>query len=152
MTLALERVNAATPREFGALLDDVYEQSPWVAERAAALRPFGSLAHLKLALIEAVRASDQDSQLALIRAHAGVIGTAAVIRELPTGAQAARPSVGSAERTPDALAKLRRLDAEYEDKFGFPFLLALHGPRGCRARAADPPDVERGRPRRDETA
>ena len=51
----LARINAASPADFAAALAGVYEHSPWVAERAAAQRPFASLAALKLALVQAVR-------------------------------------------------------------------------------------------------
>ena len=44
----LQQVNAASPEEALAMLDGIYEHSPWVAERALAARPFKSLAHLKL--------------------------------------------------------------------------------------------------------
>ena len=45
--LTLAQLNAATPGEFTTLLDGTYEHSPWIAERAAASRPFSSLVHLK---------------------------------------------------------------------------------------------------------
>lgn len=48
--LTLDRLNAATPTGFVALLEGVYEHSPWVAEAALPLRPFRTLAHLKHAL------------------------------------------------------------------------------------------------------
>jgi N-carbamoyl-L-amino-acid hydrolase len=52
VTVTLERINAATASEVGALLDGNYERSPWIAEAAANRRPFRSLAGLKLALVE----------------------------------------------------------------------------------------------------
>ena len=54
MSLTIEQLNAATPDEFVALLDGTYEHSPWIAERAATLRPFASLAGLKHALVTVV--------------------------------------------------------------------------------------------------
>ena len=44
MPITLDQLNAATPAQVTALLDGTYEHSPWIAERAAALRPFRSLA------------------------------------------------------------------------------------------------------------
>ena len=49
--LTLERLNAADGAGFVALLDGIYEHSPWVAERAAPRRPFATLAQLKFALV-----------------------------------------------------------------------------------------------------
>ncbi len=36
MALTLDQLNAATPAEVAALLDGIYEHSPWIAERGAA--------------------------------------------------------------------------------------------------------------------
>ena len=44
--LTLDQLNRATPAEFTAALDGVYEHSPWIAEQAAAKRPFATLAQL----------------------------------------------------------------------------------------------------------
>jgi N-carbamoyl-L-amino-acid hydrolase len=61
--LTLQQINAASAAEFVALLDGTYEHSPWVAEAAAAQRPFQSLAALKLALVDSVRRAGHDAQL-----------------------------------------------------------------------------------------
>ena len=40
--LSLDAVNALTPAEFVAAFGDLAEHSPWVAEAAAAARPFST--------------------------------------------------------------------------------------------------------------
>ena len=42
----LEQLNDASPQDALAMLDGIYEHSPWVAERALEARPFRSAAHL----------------------------------------------------------------------------------------------------------
>ncbi|NUP87517.1 MAG: allantoate amidohydrolase, partial [Burkholderiaceae bacterium] len=51
----LSRLNGASIAGFVAALDGIYEHSPWIAERAAAARPFATLAQLRQALVQAVR-------------------------------------------------------------------------------------------------
>ena len=46
----LSDLNTCEPSAFVAALRGIYEHSPWIAERAAGLRPFASLAALKQAL------------------------------------------------------------------------------------------------------
>ena len=77
-TLTLARLNGASHKDFVALLDGIYEHSPWIAERAWPRGPFRSLAHLKHALVEVVREAERDEQLALIRAHPELAGKAMV--------------------------------------------------------------------------
>src|SRR5690606_27867030 len=82
MPLTLQQLNAATADEALALLDGVYEHSPWIAERALAARPFRSLAHLKYALVQAVETASPDEQIDLIRAHPELAGKAMISRTL----------------------------------------------------------------------
>jgi N-carbamoyl-L-amino-acid hydrolase len=129
--LTLPQINGATAAEFAALLDGTYEHSPWVAERAAAARPFASLAHLKHALVEAVRTAGLDAQLALIRAHPELAGKAMVSKTLTAESTNEQGKAGLTDCTPEEFARLQRLNADYNAKFGFPFILAVRGPRGA---------------------
>lgn len=130
MPLTIEQLNAAPPAEFARLLDGTYEHSRWIVERAAARRPFRSLAQLKLALVEIVRAAGREAQLALIRAHPELAGKAMVAKTLTAESTHEQGSAGLTHCTPEEFARLQRLNAEYNAKFGFPFILAVRGPRG----------------------
>ncbi len=154
MPLTLERLNAATPAEALALLDGLYEHSPWVVESALAQRPFRSLAHLKHACAQAVTQGGMDRQLALIRAHPELAGKAMVSKTLTAESTNEQSKAGLTDCTPEEFAKLQKLNADYNAKFGFPFILAVRGPRGTgltRAqiieafdrRLANPVDFER---------
>jgi N-carbamoyl-L-amino-acid hydrolase len=131
MPITLDQLNAAGTREaFAALLDGTYEHSPWIAERAFDARPFASLAALKLALVQAVRDAGRDAQLALIRAHPELAGKAMVSKTLTAESTHEQGRAGLTESTPDEFALIQRLNADYNTKFGFPFILAVRGPRG----------------------
>ena len=82
MPLTLDTLNQASAADAVALLDGIYEHSPWVAEAALAARPFRTLAQLKHALCEAVSQAPHERQLALLRAHPELAGRAMVRREL----------------------------------------------------------------------
>ena len=130
MSITLEQINQATAPEFAALLDGIYEHSPWVAEQAASKRPFKSLAHLKLALVEAVRGAGAETQLKLIRAHPELAGKAMVAKTLTAESTHEQGKAGLTDCTPEEFAKIQRLNHDYNEKFGFPFILAVRGPRG----------------------
>jgi N-carbamoyl-L-amino-acid hydrolase len=130
MALNIEQLNAAPPAEAGALLEGTYEHSPWVAEKALGARPFRSLQHLKHAMARAVDDAGADAQLALIRAHPELAGRAMASRTLTTESTNEQGKAGLTECTPEELAKIQQLNAAYAAKFGFPFVLAVRGPRG----------------------
>lgn len=149
----LEQLNAASPANFSAALDGIYEHSPWIVGRAATKRPFASLAQMKLAFVEVVHDAGREAQLALIRAHPELAGKAMVARTLTAESTTEQGRAGLAACTPEEFAKLQALNAAYNAKFGFPFILAVSGPRGTglarreiistfERRLAHPPDFE----------
>ena len=152
-TLTLEQLNAAPCDEFVALLDGTYEHSPWIAAAAHAARPFASLAALKLALVRAVRAAPREAQLGLIRAHPELAGKAMVANALTAESTHEQGKAGLTHCTPAEFARIGELNAAYNARFGFPFILAVRGPRGSglarqqiiaafERRAANHPDFE----------
>ena len=128
--LTLQQLNAADKTQFVALLDGVYEHSPWVAEAASAQRPFPSLAALKVALATAVRQASRDQQLALISAHPELAGKAMVSKTLTAESHNEQSRAGLTDCSPQEFAQIQRLNADYNAKFGWPFILAVRGPRG----------------------
>jgi len=129
-TLTLQALNAADRRSFVSLLDGVYEHSPWIAERAHEQAPFKSLVHLKQALADVVRHASAAEQLGLIRAHPELAGKAMVSKSLTAESTQEQGRAGLTDCTPEEFARLQQLNADYKAKFGFPFILAVRGPRG----------------------
>ena len=128
--LTLDRLHAAEADEFVALLAGTYEHSPWVVERAEPKRPFATLAQLKRALVEVVSQASRDDQLALLRAHPELAGKAMAAGSLTAESTNEQGRAGLTRCTPAELATVLRLNAAYTAKFGFPFMLAVRGPRG----------------------
>ena len=129
-TLSLDQLNQASREAFTALLDGTYEHSPWIAASAWERRPFKSLAALKHGLVAAVRASGREAQLGLIRAHPELAGKAMVAKTLTAESTHEQGKAGLTACTPDEFARIQVLNDSYNQKFGFPFILAVRGPRG----------------------
>ena len=131
MPLTLDRLNAAARDEFSALLEGTYEHSPWIAAAAWQARPFATRAALERALVVAVREAGREAQLALIRAHPELAGKAMVAKTLTAESTREQGKAGLTECTLEEFERIQRLNAEYNAKFGFPFILAVRGPRGA---------------------
>jgi len=125
--IPVDALNAATPVRFVELLDGIFEHSPWVAERAAAARPFRSREDLHAALCAVVATAPRHEQMALIRAHPELAGRAAVRSELTAASAREQQGAGLDACTPQQFAQLQRLNAQYNERFGFPFILAVRG-------------------------
>jgi OHCU decarboxylase len=126
----LPDLNRCSTQEFVDALHGIYEHSPWIAERAAASRPFATPAALKLALQDVVARASEDEQLALLRAHPELAGKAAIAGELTPESTSEQAASGLNLCSPEEYATLQRLNGEYNDRFGFPFILAVKGPTG----------------------
>ncbi len=113
-------------------LDGLYEHSPWVVESALAqnAQGFQSMAALKAALALAVESSSLDKKLALIRAHPELAGKAMVDKTLTSESTHEQGKAGLTHCTPAEFAKIQKMNAAYNAKFGWPFILAVRGPRG----------------------
>jgi len=130
MTLQLEQLNKASTAEALQLLDGLYEHSPWIAEGALKMRPFASWAHLKHAMAKVLSEAGRDAQIALIRAHPELAGKAMVRNELTAESTNEQTKAGLTECTAEEFEKIHALNAAYKQKFGWPFILAVRGPRG----------------------
>lgn len=130
MAITLDQLNAAPHAEAARMLDGLYEHSPWIAEAALAHRPFLSLAQLKHAMARIVNDAARDRQLALICAHPELAGKAMVSKTLTAESANEQGKAGLTDCTPEEFARIQQLNAAYNERFGFPFILAVRGPRG----------------------
>ena len=130
MALTLEQLNAADLATAAGLLDGLYEHSPWIAEAALAQRPFRSLAQIKYAMAQVLDKAPLQAKLDLIRAHPELAGKAMEANTLTAESTNEQTKAGLTRCTPEELEHIRALNAEYGKRFGFPFILAVRGPRG----------------------
>lgn len=126
-TYSLSRLNALPAAQFVQVLGGIYEHSPWVAESAAALRPFDDLAALAAAMRQAVDNAGEAAQLKLVRAHPELAGKAAVRGELTAESTREQAGAGLDQCSAEEFERLQALNARYNQKFGFPFILAVRG-------------------------
>jgi len=122
-TVTLTDLNAGSKDTFVAALGGVFEQSPWVAEQAWEHRPFASVDALHAAMVDTLMGATEDAQLAVLRAHPD-LGTRARMTDTSAGEQA---GAGLDRLSPAEFDRLGRLNQDYWERFGFPFLFAVKG-------------------------
>jgi N-carbamoyl-L-amino-acid hydrolase len=127
--IALAQLNSTSAHEFVAALASIFEHSPWVPQRVAALRPFAGVIALHTALCKAVLQAEDELQVALIRAHPQLAGRAALAGDLTSASTSEQKGAGLSlsALTQPQLVRLESLNAEYAGRFGFPFVLAVKG-------------------------
>ena len=121
--VTLAELNACSQPRFVETLGSIFEDSPWVAERAWPARPFASVDDLHRAMTAAMDQATRDERLALLRAHPD-LGTRARMSDASVGEQ---QGAGLHRLMPEEFDRLQRLNLAYREKFGFPFLFAVKG-------------------------
>ncbi|MDE1184093.1 2-oxo-4-hydroxy-4-carboxy-5-ureidoimidazoline decarboxylase [Paraburkholderia sp.] len=127
MHYTLDQLNRISTDAFVAALSGIFEHSPWVAEIAAAQRPYADIDTLDRTMSQAVETAGEARQLALINAHPELAGKAAVRGELTEESTREQSGAGLDQCTQQEFDTLVRLNDAYRVKFGFPFILAVRG-------------------------
>jgi 2-oxo-4-hydroxy-4-carboxy-5-ureidoimidazoline decarboxylase len=123
--LTLDQINSLEAAAFTATFASIYEHSPWVAEKAAELRPFSTLTALAAALAGVVAGADEMAKQALLLAHPDLAGRAAVSGELTIASRLEQSKAGLDSLTPTEMERFTRSNTLYRERFGFPFILAV---------------------------
>ncbi len=106
----------------------IYEHSPWIAETAFIVVPEAkTVEELHAAMKDAVTRAPHDKQLALIKAHPDLAVAAADAATLTKQSAAEQLGAGLNQCTPEEFAEFQQLNADYKEKFGFPFIVAVKG-------------------------
>jgi len=124
-SITLSQLNNGNDTEFLAAVGDVFEHSPWLANRAAKQRPFETRTALISALLDAMNAASDEEKLALIRAHPDLARKAARSGGLSHYSTQEQASAGLDRLSEDEYRRFNRLNNAYQEKFGFPFIIAV---------------------------
>ena len=121
MQYSLSQLNQMSQSEFTDTLGAVFEDSPWVAQKAWQKRPFANLDSLHQRMVEVVQAATPDEQLALIRLHPD-LGNKAKMSESSVKEQA---GVQLDQLNLEDFDRFQSLNNAYKNRFGFPFIVAV---------------------------
>jgi 2-oxo-4-hydroxy-4-carboxy-5-ureidoimidazoline decarboxylase len=125
MPVTLQDLNTWPRIRFVGLLGEIFEHSLWVAERAEHGRPFADIGALHAAMVHAVETAPPAEQIELLRAHPELASKEASAGEMTSSSQAEQSSAGLNALSAEELARIDTLNAQYRQKFGFPFIIAV---------------------------
>lgn len=120
----LDSLNSLPVSGFVDALGDVFEHAPWVAEQAAARRPYPTVTALHAGMLEVVRSADPERQLGFIRAHPE-LGSKVRRLELTADSQTEQGGLGLDRLSDAEFEHFSTLNAAYREKFGIPFIICV---------------------------
>lgn len=121
MNHSLSELNHMNQDDFVAALGWIFEDSPWVAAKAWAKKPFADILSLHQSMVDVVREASDTEKLALVCAHPD-LGAKAKMAEASVKEQA---GVGLNQLSPEEYDKFNYLNQAYKEKFNFPFIIAV---------------------------
>lgn len=120
----LESLNSLPLATFSGAVGDVFEHASWVADAVFGHRPFLTVAALHEAMMEVVRSSPAERQLAFIRAHPE-LGSKVKRLDITPDSQEEQGSLGLDRLSDMEFKTFTALNAAYAKKFGFPFIICV---------------------------
>ncbi|MEH6641723.1 2-oxo-4-hydroxy-4-carboxy-5-ureidoimidazoline decarboxylase [Vreelandella glaciei] len=128
-------LNAARPsslglEEFLSHYGDIFEHSPWVAETAwkqGLIEQHDDADVLADSMGAVLRNAVVDEQIAVIRAHPDLAGKAALAGELTQDSTREQAGAGLDQCSTEEFERFQLMNQAYQDKFGFPFVIAVKG-------------------------
>jgi len=121
--MKLSDLNTASQDEFVKALGNIFEYSPWIAEQAAAARPFVSVRALFDAMKAVVDRAPSDIRLELIKAHPDLANKTQRAAGLTAESNAEQNSVGLDRLSDAEFEAFERANNAYRAKFGFPYIV-----------------------------
>ncbi|HSR79854.1 MAG TPA: 2-oxo-4-hydroxy-4-carboxy-5-ureidoimidazoline decarboxylase [Hyphomicrobiaceae bacterium] len=121
----LAELNAVDRDRFVAALEGVFENAPWVAERAWSERPFGTVADLHHALMAALTGASEAEQILFIRGHPELGGTAARAGVMTHASRLEQGGLGLDRLSEAEFQRFERLNGDYRERFGMPFIICV---------------------------
>ena len=125
MTVMLGELNRMGSADFATAIGDTFEHAAWVAEAAAAKRPFATVTALHQAMMGALRSAPRERQLDFLRGHPDLAGKAVRAGALTDKSRREQASVGLDSLSGEEFARFHRLNDAYKAKFGFPFMICV---------------------------
>ncbi len=122
---SLSDLNACSRDDFVAALANVFEYSPWIAERAAAARPFAGVTQLLEAMTAAVDQAAPELRLALIKAHPDLADRTVRAAGLTAESSGEQHGVGLDRLSDAEYEAFQRVNSAYRAKFGFPYIICV---------------------------
>ena len=152
MKTSLAELNTCDRDAFVRVCGPLFEHSPWIAQRTFDKRPFASIDALHEELWRTLRRATRDEQVKLIASHPDLVGRLAREGRLTRESTSEQAAAGLTQLTDDEVAAFERHNAEYRQRFGFPFVICARANKKHAILAAFQTRLRNTREREIETA
>ena len=118
-----DKVNKLSKYDFISIFGNVFEKTKWIAEETYELKPFNNLEELFNKMINVFEKSNKEKHLKIFNAHPDLV----VEKKLTNDSKKEQSDSNLNECSDEEFEEFKKLNKEYKEKFGFPFIIAVKG-------------------------
>ena len=119
----INNLNSLSENEFVSIFGSVFEKSEWIADEAFNLKPFKDSNDLIVKMMNIYDKSSDTKIIDIFNLHPKL----AIEKKLTSFSSKEQANAKLNLCTKEELIEFERLNLDYQEKFGFPFIIAVKG-------------------------
>ena len=120
------KIDKLSETEFTEVFGNIFENASWIAEKLYEQKPFKDFQDLSKKMITIFESADNENKLKILNSHPD-LANKAKIGSLTPDSNNEQSNAGLDRCTEEEFNKFKNLNAQYKNRFGFPFILAVKG-------------------------
>jgi len=120
---SIDSINQLNKSDFLSIFGNVFEKTEWIAEKVFEMRPFKNFNDLSSKLIGLYENCNKEEILLILKSHPELV----VGKMLTSESKLEQAGANLNECTLEEFEEFKKLNLEYKNKFGFPFIIAVKG-------------------------
>jgi 2-oxo-4-hydroxy-4-carboxy-5-ureidoimidazoline decarboxylase len=118
------KINKLSESEFAEVFGNIFENARWIAEVLYKEKPFENFQKLKEKMIFIFEKTDNKNKLKILKSHPD-LADKTKIGSLTADSNKEQGDARLDRCTKGEFSEFKKLNSQYKDKFGFPFILAV---------------------------
>ena len=120
---SIDKFNKLSKSEFISIFGNIFEKTEWIAERCYESKPYNNLDELVSKMMKIFENIEKERHLEILNSHPDL----AVEKKLTKDSKNEQKNASLNQCTDEEFVEFKKLNEEYKEKFGFPFIVAVKG-------------------------
>ena len=120
---SIDNINKLNKSDFLTIFGNVFEKTDWIAEKVFELKPFIDFNDLSSKMLDLYEKCNKENILLILNSHPEL----AVAKKLTSESKLEQAGAKLNECNLEEFEEFKKLNLDYKNKFGFPFIIAVKG-------------------------
>ena len=125
--MIVENINKLENAEFINIFKNIFEHSDFITKEVEGLRPFQNKLDVINSFIKVFDALAMDVKIKIVKSHPDLGDKIKIVEGLTEFSQQEQSGAGLANCNDEEYRKFHKLNDEFKEKFGIPFIFAIRG-------------------------